>query len=480
MADIVFIEEDFVRVKTGNKSQVVLAWGDQVEVLGKSGGRTKVRVHGRGATPFTGTVKGNLPTRKEGVLHFSMIDVQQGDGMIMQTPQGKKIFIDGGDNKLFARFAAARYPNTTKDNPLVVDAMIVTHGDADHFDGLNKIKDSETHKTPRKRLFIYPKRIFHNGLVKGPGKLKPDKIFGRTVPTRDGRAIVDLVDDVREVNSSKLNVPFRRWVKSIRHWAKHGPIDIRRLAFGDKREFQFLKDERIRVDVYGPTPMRVKVGNSRKPALPLLHQPPKSVNLPVEGFEESNKPFSASHTVNGHSVSLKITYGNVRFMLTGDLNQESMEIVRKKVSTRDLQSEIIKAPHHGSADFDLKALKAMAPVVSLISSGDESSRKEHIHPRATLMGALGHIGRGDTSLVFCTELAAFFELRGLSKALEGKKKGKTYFGFERTNFGIIQIRTDGRRVLVFTHSGKADMKEAYRFTVDDKHHVKFAKDVKKR
>ncbi len=49
-----------------------------------------------------------------------------------------------------------------------------------------------------------------------------------------------------------------------------------------------------------------------------------------------------------------------------------------------------------------------------------------------------------------------------------------------TNFGIIQIRTDGKRVLVFTHSGKAAMKEAYRFTVDDKHSVKFAKTVVKR
>lgn len=480
MADIVFIKEDFVRVKTGEKSQVVLTWGDQVEVLGKSDGRTKVRVHGRGPRPFTGTVKGNLPTQKEGVLHFSMIDVQQGDGMMMQTPQGKKVFIDGGDNQLFARFAAARYPNTTKDAPLVVDAMIVTHGDADHFDGLNKIKDSETHKTPRKRLFIYPKRIFHNGLVKGPGKLKPEEIFGRTVPTRDGRAIVDLIDDVRTVDSSKLNVPFKRWVKSIRHWEKYGPIDIRRLALGDKREFQFLNDEDIHVDVYGPTPTRVKVGTSRKPALPLLRTPPKAVDLPVEGFETEGRSFSSSHTVNGHSVSLKITYGNVRFMLTGDLNQESMEILRKKVPARDLESEIIKAPHHGSADFDLKALKAMAPVVSLISSGDESSRKEHIHPRATLVGALGQVARGDTSLVFCTELAAFFELRGLSKALEGKKEGETYFGFERTNFGIIQIRTDGERVLVFTHSGKSEMKEAYRFTVDDKHKVKFAKDVKKR
>jgi len=400
--------------------------------------------------------------------------------MIMQTPQGKKIFIDGGDNKLFARFAAARYRNSTQADPLVVDAMIVTHGDADHFDGLNKIRASETHEQASKRLFIYPKRVFHNGLVKGPSSLSVDKIFGRTVPTRDGLAAVNLVDDLRTVDSSKLNTPFKRWVKSIRHWEQHGPIDMRRLAVGDKREFQFLNDEDIYVDVYGPIPKRVKVGNSRKTALPLLRQPPKAVELPVEGFDTESKSFSVSHTINGHSVSFKITYGNVRFMLTGDLNQESMEIIRKKLPPRDLQAEIIKAPHHGAADFDLKALKSMAPVVSLISSGDESSRKEHIHPRATLMGALGRVARGDTSLVFCTELAAFFEMRGLSKALEGSKKGSTYFGFERTNFGIIQIRTDGERVLVFTHSGKAAMKEAYRFTVDDKHNVKFAKDVKKR
>jgi hypothetical protein len=53
----------------------------------------------------------------------------------------------------------------------------------------------------------------------------------------------------------------------------------------------------------------------------------------------------------------------------------------------------------------------------------------------------------------------------------------SYFGFERTNFGIIHVRTDGERVLVFTHSGKKGMREAYRFTVDANHHIKFEADV---
>ncbi len=50
----------------------------------------------------------------------------------------------------------------------------------------------------------------------------------------------------------------------------------------------------------------------------------------------------------------------------------------------------------------------------------------------------------------------------------------------RTNFGIIHIRTDGERMLVFTHSGKAGMNEAYRLNVDKQHRVKLAKTIKKR
>jgi hypothetical protein len=182
--------------------------------------------------------------------------------------------------------------------------------------------------------------------------------------------------------------------------------------------------------------------------------------------------------VNGHSVTLRINYGNVRFFLSGDLNQESMDALRSKTTPSQLQSEVLKVPHHGSADFDLRLLKEISPVISLISSGDESSRKEHIHPRATLMGALGKVARNDVSLLFCTELAAFFAMRGMSQTLDAKKR--RYFGFERTNFGIIHIRTDGERMLVFTHSGKAGMNEAYRLNVDKQHRVKLAKTIKKR
>jgi hypothetical protein len=109
------------------------------------------------------------------------------------------------------------------------------------------------------------------------------------------------------------------------------------------------------------------------------------------------------------------------------------------------------------------------------------------------MAALGKAMRGDTGVIFCTELAAFFATRDmsstrktLSKYFKDRKDetftgaevaklfaGKidsgdpkpAFYAFERTNFGIVHIRTDGERVLAFTHSGKKGLNEAYAFTV---------------
>ena len=51
--------------------------------------------------------------------------------------------------------------------------------------------------------------------------------------------------------------------------------------------------------------------------------------------------------------------------------------------------------------------------------------------------------------------------------LEPKAKS-AFFGFSRTAFGIVKIRTDGQRLLVYTDSGQSDLKEAYAYTIDSK------------
>ena len=526
MADIRYIDKDFVRFRflgaEGNEQQAILAFGDKVEVLEEGGGGNPSRV--RALELFDGTLVGMVAGKPfrgpdKGVLKFSMVDVQQGDGMVLETPpdenhETKIIFIDGGDNKLFARHVAARYRHrqSSKTNPLGVDLILITHGDADHFEGLIDIKRSETEKgiSARKRLFIHPRRVYHNGLVKGPSAVPEEERLGRTVPNGGAPMIVDLFDDPREAPDEMKNGPFKRWGDTLTHWEQRGDIAFRRVAHGMDADdlFGFLGPA-IKVEIQGPFQSRVNdpQDGATKDALPFLHQPPKSALIHMEeGSSPSSEKISVSHTINGHSIAFRLTYGNVRFNFTGDLNQESMALMRDNLDLSELEAEVVKAPHHGSADFDFKALKAMKPVVSIISSGDETANKEHIHPRATLVSALGKVSRGETGIVLCTELAAFFAMRehsherrliakfydgdeGITRAdlrkfygsatrsMEDEKALPSYFGFERTNFGIIHIRTDGERVLVFTHSGKEGMREAYRFSVDANHAIRFSRDV---
>ncbi len=499
-----FIGNDFVDLHaapdSGSRVIAALAFGDAVEIVEEQDGWLRLKA----LTVFEGNLTGwadnspPLTLSDEGLLKFSMVDVQQGDGMVLETPAGKIVLIDGGDNKLFARHVAARFLHLRPqpDTPLPVEAMIITHGDADHFDGLNDFLRSETEPgiEDRKRIRVQPKRIYHNGLVKLPGNrpdgsTRPDlEMFGET-EVKDGTPhVVDLIDDPTTLPDERMNEPFRRWVKTVKTWAQRTPIEIRRIAFGDDEDdvFDFLHDENVQVAIQGPFPDDV----SGRPGLRFFRAPSKSAELHLHSDEGS---YSDSHTVNGHSIALLITYGAVRFNLSGDLNRPAMKLALEKLDASELEAEIVKAPHHGSGDFDFTALQATKPVVAIISSGDESASKEHIHPRATLMAALGKVMRGDTGIIFNTELAAFFTIRDHAHRREDLRRyfrdredenftgadvaklftGRvdpgdpqpSYYSFERTNFGIIHIRTDGRRVLAFTHSGKKGVNEAYAFTV---------------
>ena len=150
-----FLDDDIVNLRRENGSTAQYYWGDEVNVLATDTKRHKVEVIGLNGPVDTGFILKKAKLRTTPLLRLSMIDVQQGDGLIIETPGGKVLFIDGGDNQLFARHAAARFRGTTEAKPLLVDLMLVTHGDADHFDGLNELRKSETHETKRKRILAH-------------------------------------------------------------------------------------------------------------------------------------------------------------------------------------------------------------------------------------------------------------------------------------------------------------------------------------
>jgi hypothetical protein len=475
------------------KFRRTLAWGDEVTVTTQTATRIEVE-----AVYFNEQPDGSIlpvkevgfieprkssgvktadvvrPRNQNDVLKVNVVDVQQGDGAVIEAPDGKVILVDGGDNQMFARYLAGRFRGTTAANPKEIDCILVTHGDADHFAGLPEIFKSETNKEKRKRLFIQPKRYYHNGIVKRPskkdGKNVPDvELLGATRKVGTQTFLTGLETDLLKVPDTEMNTPFKEWKEALKEYNKRAKIEFRRLQFGDDQAFSFFNQGDLRIDVLGPLVTTV----AGKPALRFLGNPPKGPRVGHESLslgEDDFKGRSASHTINGHSVVLRLAYGGFSYLFTGDLNDEASRFLTREhnAGRLNLKSEIFKVPHHGSADFSGAMFQAVSPVVSIVSSGDESAQKEYIHPRATLIGALGKWSRVPEPLIFVTELVAFFNVEGWSRLADAKKalKRGEFFGFSRTAFGMVKTRTNGERLLVYTDSGNVQMKEAYAYALD--------------
>src|SRR5215213_3395619 len=481
-----YLDNDIVRIpvfaadasgkRTGDKKlkTIVLFWGDEVKVSGKQGDQHVVELQQREwidgkyqTVKYAGLLPKKTTFRDRSVLKVRFVDIGQGDGAIVETPKGQILFIDGGEEEHMRRYINVAYSHVLRTRALDCAAIIVTHGDADHFAGLTQLVNAT--RNSKGDPMLTADRVFHNGLVK-MANASGATAFGKNVKIDGKTDAIELEDDLTKVPDSRMNTTFKEWkeaLKQLRTKSGKKP-SIQRIEFGESEKFDFLAEEDIGVQVLGPITEIVK----SKPTLRFLKTPGSS-------------SVSASHTVNGHSIVLKLTYGNVRFLFGADLNEESEESLLERARTDNisLASEVLKVPHHGSADFSPRILEAIRPVVSVVSSGDENSAKEYIHPRSGLVGALGRYSRATVNkpLVFVTEMVAFFKrLPGRNKITSLTKTGKDgkelYDGFNaymKSSFGIVHVRTDGTRVLVATHSGKEDQKESYVFHVNERGEIEF-------
>lgn len=448
----------------------ILFWGDEIDIpnISENNDSSQQRVNVKFYNYGTGKIENGyikkkkkkgifvpLKFREENLLKVLFVDVQQGDATIITLPSGEHLLIDGGEGKFIARILAALFPKTTETKPVVFDSIIVTHGDADHFEGLFKIPDSETNSTKRKRIFFKTKHIYHNGLVKS-GNSETKKAFGASKKVGKLLYATDLWDDPRD--ATLKSDTFKRWDGVIDKLLTSNGV-IKRLKFGDDNEFSRHNKNGIQFKVLGPAFETI----NGKDAL--------------RYYKNERGSKTAGHTVNGHSAIIRLTYNHVNFFFGGDLNIDAsehlMEYYAHQNTEVNIKSEILKVPHHGSHEYYLDFLKTISPVVSVISSGDENVSKDYVHPRANLIGALGRASRNDSPLIFCTELAAFFAYMGYIKPPvkliknSGKKKtlNKGFPGFQRLVYGVVRVRTDGEKVLVAVESS-SHIKEYYLLKID--------------
>ena len=368
--------------------------GEWVKYIKDSGEETFVRFRGG---------NGYVPCEnigKERVLELYFIDVGQGDAILIQTADDKRILIDGGKDKSAHSFLQWKY--NLKKYTKIFDAVIMTHGDADHAGGLTRIL-----KDPH----IVAKAIYHNGIAK-----RRDGSLGRIKREQEGNALIDLYDDVEDLKPhySQLTNIYQEWVDTV--------TKVRRRAERSMQDFTCCRADQ--------NTKPISIGDLRITFL-------APINLGDKNSPRLKTFGSTSKTINGNSISILLEYRRARIMLCGDMNKPAENFFLRHWSGDKIQAHVFKANHHGSQDFTTNFLRTVKPWVTVVSSGDFP---DYGHPRANLLGSLGHYSPPEIAepLLFSTEIAATFK-----KIPESKLKEKGPQQYEKTVHGLIHVRTDG-------------------------------------
>ena len=140
-----------------DKKSGVLSTQENKYVCEKSKGMIPVYVRGTRGYMY----KKHL--QKNRLLEVVFVDVGQGDGALLMTPDGKKFIIDAGVGDNMYRYLSWRFAEF-KEVVDDFDGFIVTHPDKDHYYGFRQLIKDENVKA---------KNLWHNGIVERP--LKPKK-----------------------------------------------------------------------------------------------------------------------------------------------------------------------------------------------------------------------------------------------------------------------------------------------------------------
>lgn len=89
--------------------------------------------------------------------------------------------------------------------------------------------------------------------------------------------------------------------------------------------------------------------------------------------------------INNSSIIFKAVYQDTSFLFTGDMEADG----QARLVSQDIQSDVLKFPHHGSADsMNDTFLRAVKPSITVISVGENSFG----HPSPRTLRALGRQG----------------------------------------------------------------------------------------
>lgn len=485
-------------------TKAAMLWGDPVFIRKIEGNSAEVSAKGHRLE-----VSLDKLTNK-GIFSLWQVDCGQGDAALLRFPDGAFAAIDMGPprggfiNSNSGRIALDfikwvafddnnwRFEGEHADDPFHFEWVVLTHPDEDHAGGAKEFvgKLGELWSVGT---------LFHSGLGRFKGDVVPHAAasngdpetpgFGQLGPVRaDANGdlyLSQLIDGNADIEAFSAATDDRAWFLSgnyagiLKTAATHAGSTV-----GDIARLSHLSTDAdlsragVAVKVLGPVEAEVD-------GAPALRYLDSNTADDLEGPSLSR---------NGHSVVLRLDFGGVRILMTGDLNFRAHALLLQQWPAEQFACHVGKACHHGSEDISWKFLKAMDPLAVMFSSGDQES---HVHPRALALGLSAAFSQRlklrtsaagadevtfDTEafagfeepklfspLVYSTELSRSARLRTDMKAY--RKNGDDYedlgsvhfkgpnktddfvpqrdvWVVDRMTYGLINVRTDGKKVVI--------------------------------
>jgi len=242
------------------------------------------------------------------LLKVMVLDVGQGDSILINTPGNKQILVDGGPNAT----VLGKLDKYLDFNDKYIDVVVLTHPHADHVTGLNQVLQR-----------YQVSEIWMNGAI------------------HTSSVYLEFLDLIKQ-----LEIPVR--IVYICLGDNNQEIGNWKLEIGDAGEWGYGENTRCANEV--------ELGDE---------------NLLISFFYPlHNLSGQTIDNLNNSSIVFRLEYGESSFLLTGDAEAKAEQEIIQAIEPELIASQVLKVPHQGATDSSSEEfIEAVNPDYAAISVG---------------------------------------------------------------------------------------------------------------